>query len=227
MNKNKFFTAVITIVISIIILLVIVNLIFNNTNINQGNFRVSDAILSSIVELEDKAENNNEWKFDISQKNKLSMLIQSNENINIKEVYLEKIKVKSKNDVSIYIEQEKHDISYKYSDIKNKKVNIYTEETEDGNCLIEINVNNEDIAHNFNVPKNVKEIRHDGTVLNVANIAISDIMFSVKYNLIVVEDNGKINKCKVKLEMPDSKIATEGLYVERLDSSKFNFKVDY
>lgn len=228
MNKNKFFTAAITIVISVVVLIIIVNLIFNNgSKVNQGNFRISDTILTSIVELEDKAESNDEWKFDISQSNKVSMLIQANENSVIKEAYLEKVKVKSKTDINIYIEQEKYDISYEYKDIKNKKVNIYTEETEDGNYLVEFNINNEDLVSNFNIPEDVKEVRHDGTILNIAKIAVSDIMFTVKYNLVVVEDKGQTNTCKIQLEMPDAKIATEGLSVERLDTSKFNFKVDY
>lgn len=227
MKKNKFFTAIITLVISAVILIVIVNLIFNNSKINQGNFRVSDAILTSIVELEDKAESSTEWKYDISQNNKVSILVKPNENASIKEVYLEKIKIKSKNDVSIYLEQEEYDVSYKYKNISNGKVNIYTEETEEGNYLIEFNINNEDVVSNFNVPNDIKEIRHDGTILNIANIAISDITFNVKYNLIIVENNGQINKCKIEIKMPDSKVATEGLFVERLNTSEFNFKVDY
>ena len=227
MKKNKFFTAIITLVISAVMLIVIVNLIFNNSKINQGNFRVSDAILTSIVELEDKAESSTEWKYDISQNNKVSILVKPNENASIKEVYLEKIKIKSKNDVSIYLEQEEYDVSYKYKNISNGKVNIYTEETEEGNYLIEFNINNEDVVSNFNVPNDIKEIRHDGTILNIANIAISDITFNVKYNLIIVENNGQINKCKIEIKMPDSKVATEGLFVERLNTSEFNFKVDY
>lgn len=227
MKKNKFFTAIITLVISAVILIVIVNLIFNNSKINQGNFRVSDAILTSIVELEDKAESSTEWKYDISQNNKVSILVKPNENASIKEVYLEKIKIKSKNDVSIYLEQEEYDVSYKYKNINNSKVNIYTEETEEGNYLIEFNINNEDVVSNFNVPNDIKEIRHDGTILNIANIAISDITFNVKYNLIIVENNGQINKCKIEIKMPDSKVVTEGLFVERLNTSEFNFKVDY
>lgn len=228
MDKNKFFTAIITIVISIIILIIIINITFNNDNkLNQGNFRISDTILTSIVELEDKSETNDEWKFDISQNNKISMLIQSNENSTIKEAYLEKIKVSAKNNVSIYIEQEQYDVNYKYKDIKNKKVNIYTEETEDGNYLVEFNINNEDVISNFNVPEDVKEIRHDGTVLSIANISISDITFDIKYNLVIVENQGQINKCEIKLEMPNEKLVTEGLFVERLNISSFNFKVDY
>lgn len=227
MDKNKFFTAVITLGVSAIILLVIVYCIFNNNKVNQGDFRISDSILSSMVEFNDKSEGTSEWKYDISQTNKVSMLIQTLGNSNIKEVYLDDMKVKSKNDVHIYVEQDSYDISYKYEDIKSKKVNIYAEENEAGNYLVEFNIKNENVLSDYAIPSEVKEIRHDGTVLNTASIAASQIRFKIKYNLVIVQDNKKVNTCKVELEMPDDKIAVDGFVVKRLDSADFNFKVDY
>lgn len=227
MNKKKFFTAIITIGISVAVLLFIINIIFKDAGINQGNFRISDTILTSVVELEDKSENGEEWKYDISQNNKISMLVQTNKNSEIKEVYLEKVKVKSKNNVNIYLEQEQYELSYEYKKIRNKKVNVYAEEREDGNYLIEFDVKNKDVVSDFNIPEGTKELRHDGTILNLANIAISDITYELKYNLVIVESIGQTNTCKINIKMPDLKVATEGLAVERLDSSNFKFKVDY
>ena len=228
MDKSKFFVTVITVAISAIILFVIINRIFNVSNgINQGDFRVSDAIVTSIVKLEDKSEESNQWKFDISQSNKISMLLQTSNNAKIKEVYLDNFKISSKNDVSIYVEQDKYDYEYKYENIKNKKVNIYAEENEEGNYLIEFDITNEDILSNYIVPDDVKEIRYDGTILNIAKIPVSKILFKAKYDLVVVENNGQINTCKVEINMPDGKIVSEGLSVERIDITNFNFKVNY
>lgn len=227
MEKSKFFTVVITIVVSVAILITIINIIFDNSNINQGNFRVSDAVLSSIVELEDKSEGNDSWTFDISQSNKISMLVSSNSDAKIKEIYLEKVSVSSKKDVNIYLEQEKYDINYHYTEMKNKKVNIYTEEQENGNYLVEFDILNKDILSDYIVPDEIKEIRHDGTILNLAGIAISEISFDLKYNLVIIEQTGQINTCKIKINMPDKRLATEGLSVERLSNADFNFKVEY
>ena len=227
MDKNKFITAVITLGISTIILLVIVYCIFNNNKVNQGDFRISDSILSSIVEFNDESAGTNEWKYDISQTNKVSMLIQTLGSATIKEVYLENMKVKSKNNIHIYVEQDNYDIRYKYEDIKNKKVNVYAEENEAGDYLVEFDIKNENVLSDYIIPSEVKEIRHDGTVLNTASIAVSQIRFKVKYNLVIVQDNKKTNTCKVEIEMPDDKIAVDGFIVKRLDSSAFNFKVDY
>lgn len=227
MEKSKFFTVVITIVVSAAILMTIINIIFDNSKINQGNFRISDTVLSSIIELEDKSEGNNGWTFDVSQSNKISMLVTANSGSKIKEVYLEKVAVSSKKNVNIYLEQEKYDVNYHYTEIKNKKVNIYTEEQENGSYLVEFDILNKDILSDYIVPDEIKEIRHDGTILNLAGIAISDISFDLKYNLVVVEQTGQINTCKIKISMPDKKLATEGLSVERLSNEDFNFKVEY
>lgn len=227
MEKSKFFTVVITIVVSAAILMTIINIIFDNSKINQGNFRISDTVLSSIIELEDKSEGNNGWTFDVSQSNKISMLVTANSGSKIKEVYLEKVAVSSKKNVNIYLEQEKYDVNYHYTEIKNKKVNIYTEEQENGSYLVEFDILNKDILSDYIVPDEIKEIRHDGTILNLAGIAISDISFDLKYNLVVLEQTGQINTCKIKISMPDKKLATEGLSVERLSNEDFNFKVEY
>lgn len=227
MDKSKFFTAVITIGISAIILLSIVYFTFNNNKINQGDFRISDAVLSSIVELEDKSQNENEWKYDISQSNKISMLVQKIGDCAVKEVYIDNIKVKTKNTVNVYIEQDKYDLLYEYKDVKNKKINIYAEETQDGNYLVEFDIKNKNAVKDFIVPEGTKEVRHDGTILNIANVAISQIKFKVKYNLVVLQDNQKINTCKVEIDMPDEKIAVDGFFVQRLDSLNYNFKVSY
>ncbi len=227
MNKNKFFTVIITLIIAIAVLILIVNLTFDNNGMNQGNFRISDTILSSIVELEDKSEVAGEWKYDISQNNKISMLVQKVGDVSIKEIYLDKISVNRRNDVNIYIEQKEYDLSYEYKEIKNKKVNIYVEETEDGNYLVEFDIKNKNVVSDFAVSSEVKEIRHDGTILNMAKVSLEDIKFNIKYNLILVQDKGRINTCKVKLEMPNEKIITDGFSAERLDSSNFKFKVNY
>ena len=227
MNKSKFFMAVITMGISAIILFVIVYYTFNNNKINQGDFRISDSILSSIVEFEDKSEGANEWKYDISQNNKISMLIQTIGDTNIKEIYLENVKVKSKNNVNIYIEQNKYDVSYKYEDVKNENINIYVDKMDTGDYLVDFDIKNEDILSGYSRPEGVNELRHDGTVLNTASIAISQIRFQIKYNLVILQDNEKTNKCKIELEMPDEKIAVDGFYVQRLDSANYNFKTSY
>ena len=204
MEKSKFFTIVITIVVAAAVLITLINIIFDNSKINQGNFRVSDTLISSIVKLEDKSEGTGGWTFDVSQSNKVSMLISSNSDAKIKEVYLDKVGVSSK-----------------------KRDNIYTEEQENGSYLVEFDVLNKNIMFDYMVPDEIKEVRYDGTILNLAGIAISDITFDLKYNLVITEEKGQINTCKVKIKMPDKKLATEGLSVERLSNQEFNFKVDY
>lgn len=75
MKSKKTFTVVMTILISIILLVVIVKLIFSNYSFNEGKYKVSDAIITSTAYFEDKSNTTNEWMYDISQSNTLSLLI--------------------------------------------------------------------------------------------------------------------------------------------------------
>ncbi|MDD4375239.1 MAG: hypothetical protein PHR25_00430 [Clostridia bacterium] len=225
MEKKKIFIAMVTIIISLAILVIAINLIFNNNfKINQGKFRISDALITSSTILKEKTKG--EWTFDISQNNKIAILIQSADNVKIKEAYLEKIRVNSKEDVRIYIEQENHKISYKYEELKNEKVNIYVDEQEKG-YLAEFDIINKDIVTDFAIPEEIKEIRHDGTILNIAGIKASEITFRLRYNLVIIEPEGKINKCEFDLKIPNEKVIAEGTTIERLDVQKLSFKVKY
>ena len=64
-------------------------------------------------------------------------------------------------------------------------------------------------------------------MLNIAKIPVSNIKFKIKYSLVLVQDDNKINTCKVEIEMPDEKIAVDGFFVKRLDNASYTFKVNY
>lgn len=225
MDKKKIFIAMVTIIISLAILVIVINLIFNNNSkINQGKFRVSDALLTSSAIL--KEETKGEWTFDISQNNKLALLIQSVENTKIKEIYLEKIRVNGKEDINIYIEQLNHKLSYKYEEIKNKRVNIYADEQENG-YLVELDIINKDVVTDFTIPEDIKVVRHDGTMLNIAGIKASEVIFRLRYNLVIIEPEGKVNKCEFDIRIPNEKVITEGTTIERLNVQDLVFKVKY
>ncbi len=225
MDKKKIFIAMVTIIISLAILVIVINLIFNNNSkINQGKFRVSDALLTSSAIL--KEETKGEWTFDISQNNKLALLIQSVENTKIKEIYLEKIRVNGKEDINIYIEQLNHKLSYKYEEIKNKRVNIYADEQENG-YLVELDIINKDVVTDFTIPEDIKVVRHDGTMLNIAGVKASEVIFRLRYNLVIFEPEGKINKCEFDIRIPNEKVITEGTTIERLNVQDLVFKVKY
>ena len=225
MDRKKIFWAIITILISAAILVVITDMIFKLNNINEGKFRVADSIITSTVELtykNDADEEKKTWTFDVSQNNILSLIIANRTNMKIKDIYIENIKVISGGD--IYIEQIEYESSHKIEG-KNEKINIYSETREDGSEIIEFNINNKNIIKNYNVPSDVKEIRHDGTILNIAGVKLSDIEFKFKASLIVVEENGSKNICKISLKMPKEELITNGQIVERLSLENFSFKV--
>ena len=88
MKKNNVFLAIIIAAISIALVVLISTVVLDNSSkINEGNFRVNDAVINSTVDIKKKqketeiAELSN-MVFDISQENKLSLLITKDEKIN-------------------------------------------------------------------------------------------------------------------------------------------------
>ena len=97
MDKQKIFWCLITIIIAVIALIVTINLVFRTDKINEGKFRLADFILTSQVDISNKTEVNGKWSIDLSQTNKLSMLITAAQNAQIADVSLKNINTNKEN----------------------------------------------------------------------------------------------------------------------------------
>ena len=88
MKKNNVFLAIIIAAISIALVVLISTVVLDNSSkINEGNFRINDAVVNSTVDIKEKQEETeiaelSNMVFDISQENKLSLLITKDEKIN-------------------------------------------------------------------------------------------------------------------------------------------------
>lgn len=221
MEKKKIFSYLITIGIALIILLIAIKLIFKSDSVNEGKFRVSDAILSSTAEVENKSDVNGTWSIDLSQMNKLSMLIVAAENANIEDISIEDIS-SSKENITIYQKDNENKMNITED---NNKMDIEYNLNEKGQILIELNILNENILKNYNIPSGTNEIIYDGRIFKTAGLSLKDIKFNISFKLVITEKTGKENVMKVKLELPFEELLTEGASVRRLDLSNFKFKV--
>lgn len=226
MNKKNMIMWLISILIAIVLLVVISKLIFSGINgLNQGKLRVSDAILTSTATVEDVAADKTKWKINISQTNKLALLIQGMGDAEISKIEIDKMKVvKSPKIGTIYISEPRTKELKNIGDSKNESVAIYVDKRKDGSNYIEIDILNKDIVKNFVPPDETNQIRHDGTALAVANKTIDDIYFEVSFNLNIIQTNGEKSKCKISLKLPESTVITNGQVVTRLSLSDFKFK---
>ena len=222
MDKKKMFWVLITLVISVLLLIVVINLVFKKDTVNEGKFRVSDVILTSSAELTNKTEKNSVWSIDLSQRNKLSMLITAATGVEINKIYLSD--VTSTNGKVIFSQLDNE--SKLALDNKGQELAVEYTVDENNQILLEFVAINENVLKDWVVPESTKQIVCDGRMLSTAGIKLQDIQFKLKFKLNIVESTGKTNTMKVELLLPNEELVTNGADVRRLSLSDFKFKVN-
>lgn len=226
MKKEKLIKMLIIIIVSVAIVVLLSTFLLDTTGkINQGNFRVSDAVIESSLDISQKQEEElqelSNMLLDISQVNKLSLIITNN--IDIKEANISNIEFSTPiKQGKIYIGQvDKEKI---YDITKDTVINIYPEEKED-QYIVELNIVNENCLTDVNVPSQTNVVTFDGTILELLNQKYEDFSFEVSFNLNIIDVAGNKNICKVKLKVPDIDLYTNGISIKRDDLSKYVFKL--
>lgn len=194
--------------------------------INQGNFRVNDLVVESKLEVKEKdveeVKDLSSLVFDISQNNKITMLVAAQ--TEIEAMYIDNVYISNPVKVgNLYITQSNYEQKYSIESISSQ-INIYPAQIE-GQYKIEIGINNENCMEDVKVVSGTKSIRYDGTILSLLNTKVSDLRFDLIFDLNIIEKSGKKNVCKVKLSVPNDDLMTNGISITREDVSKFLFKV--
>ena len=107
-------------------------------------------------------------------------------------------------------------------DIKNQKVNIYTEDKEN-QYLVEIEIDNMDFAKDVKVPEDTKVVRFDGTLISLTGMNVEDIMFKISFDLNIVDKSNKISACNIDLKLPGYELANTGVEIKRLNLNDYVF----
>lgn len=224
MSGKKITTVIVVVALSILLIMGVYKYIFDlSGKVNQGKYRISDAVIVSNVKIDEKQEAIEELSnmvLDISQENKLSLLIPKNDIIS--RTTIDNINVKAPlKSGKISINQTDKEKIY---DINNEtEIEIYPEEKND-EYLIEIDVVNENCIKDINVPSQTNVVRFDGTILDLLNQKIEDFKFNVSFNLNLYDEVGKNHVCKIKLNLPDDELINDGIVVKREDLSNYIFK---
>lgn len=221
MDKKKIFWVLLTIVIAVIILVIVINLVLKKDEINEGKFRVSDAIISSSVELTNKTNKNSVWSIDLSQKNKLSLLITPAVGAKIDRIYLSDI---TTNRGNITFSQLNNENKIKIESMPKSLELEYTVD-ENNQILIELIALNENILKDWTIPSETKQIVYDGRMVSKAGLTLKDIQFRLQFRLNILENTGKISTMKVDMLLPNEELIVNGADVRRLSLSDFRFKV--
>ena len=223
MEKRTVFYILLTIILSILAFVLTLKLVFRTDGINEGRFRVVDAIVTSEAVLTDKTAENDAWSLNVSNRNVLSLLINKTEDAKISKIYLSDIKVKAKNPIAFYMLDNEAKLTLTSTP---QKLDVEYVIEENGQIKLEMVALNENVLKNWIVPEGVNEIICDGRIFNMAGLGLKDIEFDIKFKLNIVEETGKINRLTVDLTLPKEELLTNGADVHRLDRTEFKFKVN-
>ena len=227
--KKRSFVIILLILIAVVVITIITNILLDTTgSINQGKFRVNDAVIKSMInvdEIENKSEEGQNalesLSLNISQNNSLIMLIEKSEEID--KIYLDNIKLTNPEVVGAF-EFSYGDNEKNVFDISNEQVEIYKKEQE-GQYLVQINFDNKNFLTNAKIPDGVNLVTYDGTILRTLDIPIAKLKFNLRFNLNIVEKTGKVNVCKIELNLPNEELLSNGIDIRREDLSGYRFKI--
>lgn len=223
MEKRNIFFILLTIILSIVAFALILKLVFRTGEINEGKFRVTDAIITSTAELMDKTGENEVWSLNISQRNVLTMLITAASDVKISKIYISDLKVKSKNPIEFYMLYNEAKLT-----LNNVPQKLDVEYNIDENNQIKLDMValNENVLRNWEVPEGINEIICDGRIFNMAGLSLEELEFDLKFKLNIVEEIGKTNTVRVELTLPAKELLKNGADIRRLDVTEFKFKVN-
>ncbi len=216
-SKNIFFILV-AIIISAVILAVLIQLLLVNSKVNQGKYRVSDAIIISDTKFIDKSKETGTWSYDVYQSNLLSLLVSTGSDIS--RAYISDISATGSN-----IEVSQQDFDGAVYANTGSDLELASDISEDGNVLYEINIINKGILNNFEISSDVEEIKHDASIFKLAGISNSDLQFNISFNLNIQEKDGRLSVMKVQLKLPYKDIIESGTSVTRMDIGDLVFKL--
>jgi len=228
MDKLKGFLTIVIAVTSIVLIVFIANKLLDTTGkVNQGNFRISDLIIESnakVVEVQDKEleiTNLSSLVFDISQTNKISILIEKN--VKASKIYIENIKVtdpelKGKMTIS-QKDYEKYEIT---SDLNRIELKIVENNDK---YIVDFILNNDNVIMDKSVDDTITEIQYDGKIFESLGIGIESLVFEISFDLCIEDEVGNIVVTNMKLKMPTDELLSSGMSILRQDVSKYIFTI--
>jgi hypothetical protein len=254
MNKTKNIYIIIVILVSIALIVGISIKILDTTGkINQGNFRVNDAVITSTIDVSEKE--NTQDKTDENTKTITETNTETGEQVvtdENKEEGLKKLSftLSQKNTIALLITKEtqvkemyinnisstlpvkKGEFIMYINDTQEKislenntsKINVIPQE-KDSQYYIEFKINNDEFASDLVLPESTNKITFDGTILKVLDLKLSDIVFGVKFDLNIIDSTGKLNVCKFDFKLPFEELATEGVSITRQETSRYIFSI--
>ncbi|MEG0873515.1 MAG: hypothetical protein RSE00_00700 [Clostridia bacterium] len=239
MKKTKNIIIIIIIAMSIALIVGIsIKLLDTTGTINQGNFRINDAVITSSVDVieadeqekttqqESNAENKSQGlsalTLNLSQNNKIALLV--TKDMEAEQIYIDNISFRAPEKKGIFTIEQKGKEEKISLDEEIQPIKINKEIIED-QYYIELLIKNQDFLKNAKIPESNKSVTYDGTVLKILDIKLAQIQFFIKFDLNIIDKTGKKNVCKFDLELPDAELLDSGISINRENAPAYVFRV--
>ena len=221
---------------------IVLILMFKYTQEGETNmpFNLTEIIVVSSAEGVDKAENpeNYKWNLDIMQYNDIYLQISKNENYD-KNAYIESVKIENFNfsepkigNTRLYMPNSTEDKLFSYDDsfLINRALTFRGADSSNSKTLeissqggkVLFRVANTDAGEL--VSNDDLEIKQDGTIISKTDATIEDLKCNISFDL-VIETNITTYRGNINLELPCGDIITDGTaQLDEKDCSNIIFK---
>lgn len=226
-DKRRILLLILTVIVAVLIVFCTFYILLDsNGKVNKGSFRVNDAVVTSVVTVEEKQENKQESMIsdlilDLSEVSTISVLIPKDAEIN--ELYIDNINVNlpSKYE-TMYLTQPNSEEKKDLIEGENGTINLSAQDKGE-QYLIEIELVNSNFAKDVKVPVDTKVVRFDGTLLSLTGINVEDIMYNISFDLNISDKQGKTSVCSLNYKIPDYDLANFGMSVTHCNLNDYIF----
>ena len=226
-NKKNILLSIIVGIVSLLIVLCVFYILLDNSGkVNKGSFRVNDAVVTSVVTVEEKQEDKQESMMsdlilDLSEVSTISILIPKDSEIN--ELYIDNININLPNKYeNMYLTQPNSEEKKELVEGENGTFNL-TAQDKGEQYLVEIEIVNSNFAKDVKIPVDTKVVRFDGTLLSLTGMNVEDIIYNISFDLNISNKQGKTSVCSLKYKIPDYDIASFGMSVTHCNLNDYIF----
>lgn len=226
MKKGNTLVMAIIVIVSVALVVGIAYMLLNEeSNINQGRFRINDIEIKSMVDAEDKTIDLNNWELNLNQKNHVAILIDKEANSTLSKIYIDEIQVENPEKTgNFYILPKDSKTNYDLKTNEKTQIEVFVKE-QAGCYLAELDINNDEFLTGYKIPSTEKQIVLDGTLLSRVNVPVEQLHFKISFNLNIIDIQGNLNTAKIVLNAPEAELASAGSVQKKVDVKDFGFKI--
>ncbi len=176
------------------------------------------------------------WNLDLVQYNDIYINFgkMNDDDVHIRNIMVENLRFEGLDGIKAYMPSPKEDTKFEYTDEYEIKSSLtFKGGVQDDKSKLQISSNGGSIVFrvaNFNLGKlqsNADEIIYDGRLLKEANIALENLKFTLKFDIVIDTSNDILYRGNFEIELPCGNIIEEGTSkLDKTDLSEVIFKRD-